>query len=63
MSPQRATVAPTSMEEGVHDGTYLLGQYVADYLSEGKPLNAFLKIKGELEFFLGKVKNSMKAGG
>lgn len=51
MSPQRATVAPTSMEEGVHDGTYLLGQYVADYLSEGKPLNAFLKIKGELEFF------------
>lgn len=63
MSPQRATVAPTSMEEGVHDGTYLLGQYVADYLSEGKPLNAFLKMKGELEFFLGKVKNSMKAGG
>ena len=63
VAPQRASVAPTSMEEGVHDGQYLLGEYIARYVSDGKPVNMFLKLKGEGMFYTGKVKNDYKAGG
>lgn len=50
VSPQRAAVAPTVWGEGVHDGTYLFSEYVADYLSDGRPVNAFLKAKAEMEW-------------
>lgn len=43
VAPQRASVAPTSMEEGIHDGKYLLSEYIADFISDGRPLNLFLK--------------------
>lgn len=36
-------LAPTSMGEGVSDGRYLLGTYVADYRSEGRPFDLFVK--------------------
>lgn len=39
VAPQRASVAPTSMAEGVNDGSYLLGEYIADYLSDGRPVD------------------------
>ena len=45
VAPQRATVAPGGYEEGVHDGTFILNEYIADYLSEGKPMTLFAKIK------------------
>lgn len=45
VAPGRATVAPTSMEEGVHDGRYILEEYVADYLADGRPFSAFMKMK------------------
>lgn len=45
VAPGRAAVAPTSMEEGVHDGRYILGSYVADYLCDGRPLSLFFKLK------------------
>ncbi len=45
VAPQRASVAPTTMTEGIHDGHYLLNEYIADYVCEGKPVNIFGKIK------------------
>ncbi len=50
VAPSRASVAPTSMEAGVHDGQYLLREYVADFAVDGKPLNLFANLKAEGHF-------------
>jgi hypothetical protein len=47
VAPRRASVAPTTMDEGVHDGTYLLTEYIADYVSDGKPFDLSLKLKAD----------------
>ena len=62
VAPQRASVAPTTMEAGEHDGQYLLSEYIADYLSDGKPLNTFVKLKADGAYNINKVKNNYKAG-
>lgn len=62
VAPQRASVAPTTMQEGVHDGQYLLSEYIADYVSDGKPVNVFVKLKANGTFNINKVKNTYKAG-
>lgn len=43
VAPQRASVAPTTLSPGEHPGQYLLGEYIAEYKCEGRPLNLFLK--------------------
>lgn len=63
VAPQRASVAPSSMDEGVHDGHYLLSGYLADFVSDGKPVNIFAKLKAEGSATGGKVKNEYKLGG
>lgn len=45
VAPSRATVAPVSTSEGVHDGHYILGEYISDYLADGKPLTLFAKLR------------------
>ncbi len=45
VAPQRASVAPTTTAPGEQIGEFLLGEYVADYLSDGRPFNLFLKTK------------------
>lgn len=62
VAPQRASVAPTSMEEGVHDGQYLLNDYIAHYISDGKPLNLFVKLKAEGSHIYKVMTNSYKVG-
>ena len=62
VAPQRASVAPTSMNEGVNDGQYLLSEYIADFVSDGKPLNVFVKLKGEGSITTHNVTNAYKAG-
>jgi hypothetical protein len=63
VAPKRASVAPTTMEEGVHDGQYLLSEYIADYLSEGKPVNIFVKARANGSLPLAGVVNDWKLGG
>ncbi len=46
-APTRASIAPTSMEEGVHDGQFLLNEYVAYFTVDGKPLNLYAQAKAE----------------
>ena len=62
VAPQRASVAPTSMEEGVHDGQYLLNDYIAHYVSDGKPMNLFVKLKAEGCLTHKAMTNSYKVG-
>lgn len=49
VSPQRASVAPTTMSEGVHDGQYLLSEYIADFTNDSRPVNVFAKLKADGE--------------
>ncbi|MBO5267291.1 MAG: TonB-dependent receptor plug domain-containing protein [Muribaculaceae bacterium] len=63
VAPGRATVAPTSMEEGVHDGRYILDEYVADYLADGRPLSAFLKFKASGNVSHDFIRHDYMAGG
>ncbi len=63
VAPQRASVAPTSMEEGVQEGHYLLSEYIADFLSDGRPLNSFIKITADGEANTGNLLHSYKLGG
>ena len=62
VAPQRASVAPTTMTEGVHDGHYLLGEYIADYVSDGKPLALFVKLRADGNLGFGTWSHSYKAG-
>lgn len=62
VSPQRAAVAPTVWGEGVHDGTFIFSEYVADYVSDGRPFNAFLKAKSELEWNIPFFKILLRGG-
>lgn len=63
VSPTRYALAPTSVEEGEHDAQLLFSEYIADYLSDGKPLNGFIKLKGDFSFKPFKIKNDLKIGG
>ncbi len=62
VSPQRATVAPSQWGEGVSDGTFLFSEYIADYVSDGRPLNAFLKAKTEMQWKPDPFKVTLRGG-
>jgi hypothetical protein len=62
VAPQRASVAPSSMEEGVHDGTYLLSEYLADFVSDGRPFNLFMKLRADGSAATGTWLNNYKVG-
>ncbi|MDE7153805.1 MAG: TonB-dependent receptor plug domain-containing protein [Muribaculaceae bacterium] len=62
VSPARAAVAPTSMEECVHDGEYLLSEYLADYRCEGKPVTLFGKLKATGSAMVGATSHSYMGG-
>lgn len=62
VAPQRAAIAPTTMEEGVHEGRYLLQEYIADYASDGKPFDLFLKLHASGRKALGLWLNNYKIG-
>ena len=63
VAPQRASIAPTTMEPGVHPGEYLLGEYIADYISDGQPLNIFVKAKASGQRTTGHLINQYMTGG
>ncbi len=62
VAPKRASVAPSTMDEGEHDGAYLLSEYIADYVSDGRPMNLMLKLKADGEAARGLTLNKYKAG-
>lgn len=62
VAPQRASIAPTTMNPGVNTGQYLLSEYIADYVSDGKPLNIFVKGRASGQRNIGSMMNNYKAG-
>ena len=62
VAPQRASVAPSTMLPGVSTGHYLLSEYIADYRSDGRPFNAFLKFKAAGSLPVGVISNDYKVG-
>lgn len=62
VAPQRASIAPGGMNEGVHDGHYLLGEYIADFVSDGRPMSLFVKLHGDGSRSHGIFTHSYKAG-
>lgn len=62
VAPQRASVAPTTTGEGVSDGHYLLQEYIADFMSDGKPLSLFLKLSASGRMRGGILSHQYKAG-
>ncbi|MDE5869935.1 MAG: outer membrane receptor protein, partial [Muribaculaceae bacterium] len=62
VAPSRPSAAPTTMEEGIHDGHYIIGEYIADYRSEGKPFTAFLKISMSHTLIKGITSHNFKVG-
>lgn len=62
VAPSRPSAAPTTMESGIHDGYFLIGEYIADYRSEGKPLNTFLKASVSNNLTKGNIANKIKIG-
>ncbi len=55
VAPQRYGIVPTNYDDGEHEAEAVYAEYVADYLSDGKPFNAFFKAKGLLLLNLRKV--------
>ncbi len=62
VAPQRASIAPTTMEEGIHDGHYLLSEYIANFVSDGRPLSTFIKLRAQGARSLGTWAHNYKAG-
>ena len=62
VAPQRYAIVPSTVDEGEHDATLLFKEYIADYLSDGKPFNAFVKVKGDFTFGSGWIRNNARAG-
>ena len=63
VAPQRYMIVPNTSEAGEHDATLLFKEYVADFLSDGKPFNAFIKLKSNFSFNTSATKHDIKVGG
>lgn len=62
VAPSRAAIAPSSLGAGISEGYFLLKEYIADFVSDGKPMNLFLKLKAEGAVNKGIFSHSCKAG-
>lgn len=62
VSLSRDVPIASSTEAGEHDGLYLPYKYTANILVDGKPLNAYVKAKGDFFFKLFGFRNNLKSG-
>lgn len=62
VAPQRYGIVPTGWDDGENEANAVYAEYVADYLCDGKPFNAYAKIKGLFGFDILNVKNNVKVG-
>ncbi|MDE7410831.1 MAG: TonB-dependent receptor [Paramuribaculum sp.] len=62
VAPARAAAVPVTSEPGVHDGKYLMREYIADYIVDGKPLDIFMKLKSTAYFPGSVISHSPMAG-
>lgn len=62
VAPTRYGIVPTTDEEGVHDAGMIFNEYVAWYLSDGKPFNAYAKVKANFALTSGPLSSTLLAG-
>ena len=62
VAPQRYGLVPTTDEEGVHDAKMIFSEYIANYLSDGKPFTAYAKAKAVFSERTGVVDNRLLGG-
>lgn len=62
VTPNGTPLAPTSMEEGVHDGRYLLSPYLADFVSDGRPVDITARLRAAGSAAMGVWLHKYKAG-
>jgi hypothetical protein len=62
VAPQRYGIVPTSWDEGENVAQAVFAEYVADYLCDGKPFNAFVKAKGLFGLKVLRTPHSVKVG-
>lgn len=62
VTPNGTPLAPSTMEEGVHDGKYLLGSYLAEFVSDGRPVDIFTKLRAAGSVSTGGWLHAYKAG-
>lgn len=62
VAPQRYGLVPTTDEEGVHDAKIIFSEYIANYLSDGKPFTAYAKAKAVFSERTGVVDNRLLGG-
>ncbi len=61
-APQRASIAPSGMEEGESIGHYLLQEYIADFTNDSRPFTLFLKLSADGRKTLGLSAHTYKGG-
>lgn len=62
VTPNGTPLAPTTMEEGVHDGRYLLNPYLAEFMSDGRPADVMARLRGAGSWSRGVWLHRYKAG-
>lgn len=55
-------LAPTTWEDGVHDGKYLLGTYLSDFQIDGKPVDIYTKLRAAGSASTGRWLHNYKGG-
>jgi hypothetical protein len=63
VAPTRYVLSPGGEGAGEYDANLLFSEYIAGYLCDGKPVNAFLKLKGDFSFNPANIRNDVKLGG
>ncbi|MBP1614452.1 MAG: collagen-binding protein [Bacteroidetes bacterium] len=62
VSIDRPTAVPNSLQTGEYDGEYLPYTYIANFLADGKPMNAYAKLATTSKFKCLTASHTLKAG-
>ncbi len=62
VAPDRMTITPTASQAGEHEATLLGGEYIANYISDGKPFSLYAKSQARYKWFWGKASHRLKTG-
>lgn len=62
VAPQRYGIVPLTYTDGESEAGAVYSEYVADYLCDGKPFNAYVKAKGVMAFKAWQTDNTVKFG-
>ena len=62
VAPQRYGIVPLSWSDGENEAQAVYAEYTAHYLCDGKPFNAYVKVKGVMGFKTPYTLHTIKVG-